>query len=469
MDRRRRLALGLAGAAALGSLSSLAAAGPVPPAPVSGATPHAVKVPVRTSAYPVYDRHGHKRSATWRISAAGGNCCETYVSATPSGRLVESGGTYPWYTDDQGRHWYQVAFDVPDQNDNGKTIAGGEGATVVGAGGDIYGVTWDAYSGDHLQAYRYTAQTDSWKVADVAMKTPVYDRPWLTYAQGPFTLDGSKTPHLLDATGGTLTKDVDTLSADGLDYSDPSYFANEEANAPTKKFRIKVVPNPDADWWQPHPGTGTMPLTAGGVLRFANTDDLTGERPCEIARLDPASATWQCVDIRGSFQPGVIRQDSRGYLTNAYPVDGGAALALDTSRDGGVHWSQTVLRPPHKKNLRLEGDPGSELYTMVANGRLGQAVVSARFDDSTGNGQDVVFRVDTKHKHPKLSRAYLVGKGDINTANDVTGSAGYRFDYESVALLPDGRIAVTFDDSTCLQPTTRDPQHRGPEVAILVG
>ena len=35
-----------------------------------------------------------------------------------------------------------------------------------------------------------------------------------------------------------------------------------------------------------------------------------------------------------------------------------------------------------------------------------------------------------------------------NTANDVTGSAGYRFDYESVTLLPDGHIAVTFDDST---------------------
>jgi hypothetical protein len=66
-------------------------------------------------------------------------------------------------------------------------------------------------------------------------------------------------------------------------------------------------------------------------------------------------------------------------------------------------------------------------------------------------------------------QTYLVGKGDINTANDVTGSAGYRFDYESVALFPDGRIAVTFDDSTCLQPTTRDPGHRGPEVAILTG
>jgi len=43
-----------------------------------------------------------------------------------------------------------------------------------------------------------------------------------------------------------------------------------------------------------------------------------------------------------------------------------------------------------------------------------------------------------------------------------------RFDYETIALLPNGKIAVTFDDSSCLQPTTRDPNHDSPEVAILV-
>jgi len=32
----------------------------------------------------------------------------------------------------------------------------------------------------------------------------------------------------------------------------------------------------------------------------------------------------------------------------------------------------------------------------------------------------------------------------------------------------DGKIAVTFVDSTCLQPTTRDPSHDSPEVAILI-
>jgi hypothetical protein len=465
MNRRRQVALGLVAATAIGSLSGFAVAGPVPPAPVTGATPQAVPVDVHTSTYTAFDQEGRRTSASWRISNAGGNCCETYVTATPSGRLVESGGTYPWYTPDEGKHWYQVKFEIPDQNDNGPTVAGGEGAAVVGAGGDVYGVTWDAYSGDHLQAYRYDAQTNGWQVADIVMKSPFYDRPWLTYAKGPFTLDGSKAKQILDVTGGTVTKDIDTFSTDGLDYSDPSYYAHDESQAPTAKMRINVVRNPDADWWQPHPGTGTLPLTDGGVLRFFNADDLTGDTGCPVARLTPASSTWQCVKLPGHFQPGIVRQDSRGYLTNVYAVDGGAALELATSRDGGVHWRTTKLRPPGPTR-HLET---SSMYDVVANGRLGQAVVSARFDDAKSNGQDYVFRVDIKHAQPQRMTTFLVGKGDLNTANNVLGSLGDRFDYESVALLPDGRIAVSFDDSTCKQPSTKNPAHHGPQVAILTG
>src|SRR3954469_11907504 len=61
------------------------------PLPTRGATPTKVAVAVRTTAYAVYDARGHKSgTARWRISPAGGNCCETFVTATPSGRLVES-------------------------------------------------------------------------------------------------------------------------------------------------------------------------------------------------------------------------------------------------------------------------------------------------------------------------------------------------------------------------------------------
>jgi hypothetical protein len=464
--RHRRTAAAFASlAVGLGSVTAFATIGGPGPVPSTGATPTLVTEKVRISAYPVYDARGRKvGTANWRISPAGGNCCETYVAATPTGRIVEAGGTYPWYTDDEGKHWYEVKFSVPDQNDNGPTVAGGEGAAVVGPGGNIYGVTWDAYSGDHLQAYRYTAQTRTWAVSEVVMKTPFYDRPWLTYVKGPFVHNGTSTPQILDSTGGGITKDVDTLSPDGQDYSTPSYVANDEKGSSTVNFRIPVVRNPAADWWQPHPGTGTIPLNAGGVLRTINTDDVTGSNACGIARLDPATSKWQCVNLAGHLQ-GVVRQDSRGYLTEVYPSLGDTALTLATSRDGGVHWSSTTLTPPPGTGMKLETH---DLFNVIANGALKQAVVTARWDDSAKHGHDIVFRVDTSKPKPALMRTYAIGKGDLDTGNDVTSVTQGRFDYETIALLPNGKIAVTFDDSSCLQPSTRDPNHDSPEVAILV-
>lgn len=466
MRHRRTAAIFASVAVALGSATAFATIGGPGPVPSTGATPTLVTEKVRVSSYPVYDARGRKTgTASWRISPAGGNCCETYVAATPTGRIVEAGGTYPWYTDDQGKHWYEVKFDVPDQNDNGPTVAGGEGATVVGPGGDIYGVTWDAYSGDHLQAYRYTAQTRTWSVSEVVMKSPFYDRPWLTYAKGPFTLNGTKLDHLLDVTGGGITKDVDTLSPDGQDYSTPSYVVNDEKASTAVKFKIPVVRNPAADWWQPHPGTGTIPLSGGGLLRTANTDDVTGANPCKVARLDPATSKWQCVTLVGHLQDGaIVRQDSRGYLTEVYR-NGTTSLTLATSRDGGVHWSSTTLTPPPGTGTTLETP---DLFNVIANGKLQQAVVTARWDDSANHGHDLVFRVDTSKAQPKLMRTYAVGKGDIETGNNVLSVTMPRFDYETIALLPNGKIVVTFDDSTCLQPSTRDPNHDSPEIAILV-
>jgi hypothetical protein len=467
MPGGRSLVLSCAGAlvVSLGALS--ATAGPVPPLPVTGATPHRVDLPVRTTAYQVYDADGHKAGkARWRISTAGGNCCETYVSATSSGRIVESGGSYPWYTDDGGKRWFEVRFDLPDEVEEVYNAgSNGEGATVTGPGGDIYGVTWDPYTGDHLQAYRYDGQTRSWKVSEVVMKTPFYDRPWLTYARGPVVLDGEKSPQVLDVTGGGLTKDIDTLSADGLDYGDASFFYYDELVSGTAPFRIPVVRNPDADWWQPHPGARTIPLTAGGVLRLGTEEYLTGDRPCDLARLVPTTATWQCVTSPAEFRGGVVRQDSRGVLTEVYPGAGNRYLVLATSRDGGVHWRETILAPPPGAGEVLETD---EHFDVIANGRLKQAVVSARFDDADGHGHDMVFRVSTAKAKPRRLATYLVGKGDLITANNVSGAAANRFDYSSVALLPDGRIATSFDDSTCVSPTVSDPDDRAPRVAILV-
>jgi hypothetical protein len=162
---------------------------------------------------------------------------------------------------------------------------------------------------------------------------------------------------------------------------------------------------------------------------------------------------------------GIVRQDSRGYLTEVYAGPGGTSLVLATSRDGGMHWSSTTLTPPPGTGMKLETP---DLFNVVANGVLKQAVVTARWDDSAKHGHDLVFRVDESKAKPALLRTYAVGKGDIQTGNNVASVTMPRFDYETVALLPSGKIAVTFDDSSCLQPSTRDPNHDSPEVAILV-
>jgi hypothetical protein len=80
--------------------------------------------------------------------------------------------------------------------------------------------------------------------------------------------------------------------------------------------------------------------------------------------------------------------------------------------------------------------------------------VSARFDNAAGDGQDMVFLVDVTRPQPRLLYTLLLGKGDVSTANDVSGSAGDRFDYASVAILPSGQVAASFDDST----TFLDPE-----------
>jgi hypothetical protein len=289
------------------------------------------------------------------------------------------------------------------------------------------------------------------------MKTPFYDRPWLTYAKGPFVIGGAKSSFVLDANGGGITKAIDTFSIDGLNYSDASDWGNDESKNPTGKATIPVVPNAAADWWQPHPWANTIPLNAGGVLR---TD---GNGSCPVARLQPSDGTWQCVRLNTALR-GVVRQDSRGYLTEVYASAGG--LQLQTSRNGGRTWSSPItLAPPAGAGTSVEA---GDLFNMAVNGRLKQAAISARFDDAKGNGHDMVFRVDESRAQPRLLRTYLLGKGDANTANGLVVPPSPRFDYETVGFFSDGKIVAELDDSTTKNPLARDPNNVSPELAILL-
>jgi hypothetical protein len=456
---RPRLLL-LAGALVLaGSAAALAG----PPVPGQKATPTPAPAERHAGTYKTYDASGRVvGTAKWHWTTAGGNCCEVYVSATSAGRLLEYGGTWPYYSDDRGKTWTRIVPVTP--------LRSGEGAIVAGPHGDVFGIGWDPYSGDHLQGLRYTASSKTWEVAEAPIKTPVFDREWITYVKGPFKDEsGATVPYVTLVRGGTVTKAIALLATDGLSYTTVTDPGQDASSGPEPRFfDIKVKANPDADWWQPNPGTFTLPMNAGGVLLFDNGEDSLG---APAAWLNPTSLKWE--RVRLAFTPtGTVRQDSRGWLTMVTRKGNDLTLAL--SSDGGRHWKDTTLVLP-ESHSKIEGS--GDFFDVKVNGKLGQAVVVTRADNRGQLGLDLVWRVDIKHAQPKLIKTYAIGKGDLSTTIGVLGSLANRFDFPSVALLPDGRIAVSFDDSTTPLWTSSDglptsgsitnPTGHSPALAIL--
>jgi hypothetical protein len=362
----------------------------------------------------------------------------------PNGRLVEFGGTTPLYSDDEGQTWSKVVPVTP--------LVNGEGAVVAGPGGSVLAIGWDPYSGDHLQAFKYDPSTDTWYVAEVPLHSPFYDRPWITVAPGPWHLDdGSTSSYLTLVRGGYPSKDPELASTDGLAYTTLTSPALDSAQDTTASGPLPDGPNPLADYWQPHPGAGTLPLTDGGLLQLTQAGD--GDlASCPLTRLRTDTGTWQCYDLP-TLDSGITRQDSRGWLTRVLPSDDGRQLQVRISKDGGESWgTATTLIPPNHGTLEAP-----LLTDIKVNGALGIAAISARFDDAAGHGQDMVFRLDVSRTTPRwLDTAYL-GLGDIVTANDASGSAGDRFDFASVAILPDGHIAASYQDSTTLDGSSHNP------------
>ena len=64
--------------------------------------------------------------------------------------------------------------------------------------------------------------------------------------------------------------------------------------------------------------------------------------------------------------------------------------------------------------------------------------------------QDLVYKIDISTPQPKLIRRYVVGLGDDSRVGGVGfygATGGHRFDFSSVGVFPDGRVALSFMDS----------------------
>jgi hypothetical protein len=355
------------------------------------------------------------RAATtdWRVVMGTGNAAELWLHGTQDGRLLDLGGRYVNYTDDGGVTWKSVRPAEP--------LVNAEGSVIAAPNGDVVAVTWDPYSGDRVITYKYVAAEKAWYYMYQPIHTPFWDRPMIDVVPGPFTDPlGNSVPYLTFING--LPHDPWQYSYDGLNYPGISYRSRDASSTPPISSWLDVKPDPMRDFTQ---------VEADGLFfGFAPLDD--GKAWSEnlmFTREDMKWHRWTTPD--GDTIEGPLQIDSRGWLHNV--LRSGTGFEYRVSTDGGRSWS-TVQVPE-------VGRPGD----FKANAAAGVAAVW-----SLKGKKDVVTKLDITGAQPSVLGVYDVGLGDDSRTGGIgfyglTG--GHRFDFSSIVVLPDGRVAVSFMDS----------------------
>jgi hypothetical protein len=402
-------------------------------AQLGGSEATVAEVPVETTSrsYPViqYEGGGERAgNARWKTVLGTGNCCEHYVTATAGGMLVDFGGDYPTFTTDNGRTW-RSARPLG-------TFLGGEGAIVPAPGGDVLGVGWDPYTGDRLIAFKFEAKTGKWLYREMPIHQPFYDREWIAVVPGPWNINGQEVPYISFVRGGWPDKSTWLMSTDGLTYVQASNTFVDQSLSETQVGDLAVGNGPDLDWLQANVGMGLTPLGGGRALASPDSP-LDG-----WTMLDQETRTWRGFRHQaGSALSGFYQSDSGGrvHQLDFDPSGPGAEpIPYRMSSDGGATWSSLELPLPagfHAEDVDFR-----------AVSALGLAVVGVHATNDTVD-QDFVFKVQITGETPRLVRRYAVGLGDEAVGASVA-SSGARFDFASVALLPDGRAVTSFYDST---------------------
>jgi hypothetical protein len=213
-----------------------------------------------------------------------------------------------------------------------------------------------------------------------------------------------------------LPHDPWQYSYDGLNY--PGVSSRSRDRGPAVKSWLDVKPDPMRDY--------TQIATDGLFFAFAGLDDgkAWSENNLVFDRADMRWHPWTTPE--GGTIQGSLQIDSRGWLHNVQ----GSEYRL--SADGGRTWNILGLPPG------MTGD-------YKANAAAGVAAVWA-----LRGKKDMVFKVDITTPQPKLIREYEVGLGDDPRSGGIGFygiSGGHRFDFSSIGVFPDGRVAVSFMDS----------------------
>jgi hypothetical protein len=406
-----------------------------------------IQPPVSEATYPSVD-YGRRdtptddrnATTTWRVIQDTGNCCENYLTTSKSGRLYDFGGSYINYTNDRGLTWTSVR-PFP-------RLVNGEGAIAMAPGGDVVGVEWDPYSGDHLLSFKYTALTGRWQYKEMPLHQPFYDREWIAVVPGPFTIDGQVVPYLSFIKGG-VPKELWFYSTDGLSYTQvTSKYVNRALDSQSRT--LGTAKGSDLDWIQPNANGGMFPLGGGDLLA-------SGDLNLSWSLLDGSEFAWYGVKQGDGSDPrGLYQTDSAGRLHNVLPE--GTTFTYRWSSDGGATWRSTQASLP-------EGNVIEEI-DFRANKEAGVAAVVIHAQDTqTGYDRDLVYKLGIKDAVPKLLMRYQVGLADLGSTSGVGNDV--RMDFQTITIFRDGKVAVSFLDSTTkgTSPTTGG-KRPSPAIAI---
>ncbi|MDQ3991071.1 MAG: hypothetical protein M3245_02005 [Actinomycetota bacterium] len=368
--------------------------------------------------YPTVDHtdpEGPRQGSTeWRVVVGTGNAAEVWLTATKEGRLLDLGGRYINYSDDLGQTWKSVRPLEP--------LVNAEGSVVVAPGGDLVAVTWDPYSGDRVLNYKYSAADKTWYYTYNPIHTVFWDRPGIRVAPGPFQTPLGTVPYITWING--LPHDPWYYSVDGLNYP----FVSSPARERGLTSSVQALPevkgaNEWFDWMQPNLDPilqSTAALGEGRLLHGTSSIFM------------PEDLKWHPYSLpSGATLSGRTHTDSRGRLHSV--ISGGGGFTYRISSDAGRTWNSLFV-------------PGGSPGDFKANAAAGVAAVW-----QIQNRKDHVVKIDITTDEPKLMRRYEVGLGDDPRSGGIGFygiSGGHRFDFSSIVVFADGRVAVSFMDST---------------------
>lgn len=362
----------------------------------------------------------------WAIftRAQGGNGAEHYLATTHSGWITNLGGEYPYWSEDGGLTWHYYA-PLTEQFDGL-----GEGAIIDAPNGDILAMSWYPYSGDRFIAYFYDSSVGRWNNNMFEREYgPFYDRPWIAAVPGPITWLTSTYPWA-SLVSSNFYKDIQ-LSLDGLNYEP---WADPNTAQGTEVFDLDFNPGHEFDFLTPHREIDATPIPTGGLLlpryfgdenAFLRTD-LTWARHRQENGV-PIPAPHLVIDSSGALHS--VEQD-------------GDTLIHHLSLDGGATWnSSQAYEWPNASHL--------EEWEFQADGKNELAVIYMRFQVGDVD-KDVLFHIRKYRISLEPDNITMIGQGDL----DATSGLGndIRFDFASLAILPDGRAVVSYQDNTDVDP-----------------